>query len=203
MSASARKIIVFFTAILLIFLLSIYALAEKKIIKVISETASIYLWPDAKSQIIGRVPSGAIFYSEYREGEWFRVNFRPDKDAVMKSGFIHQKDVKNLEVKKKNKPQIFISGKRAIVSENERFKGELISLQFRDADIRDVIAVLCEVGDWSVVFDPGVTGNISCELKDIPWDQALDVILKTFRLGRTEEGKILRIGKTKDLIDKR
>lgn len=202
MPTSARKAIVFSTALLLICLLSVYAVAEKQIIKVISETASVHLWPDAKSQVIGRIPVETILYSEYKQGEWFRVHFRPDKDAVMKSGFIHQRDVKALKVEKRNKPQIIISGKRAIVIENERFKGEPVSMNFKDADIRDVIAVLCEAGGWSVVFDPGITGKISCELKDIPWDQALDVILKTRRLAKTEEGKVFRIGQIKDLIDR-
>ncbi len=203
MQDSARAVKEYTIAILLIFLLGVFALSEKQIIKVISEDASVHLYPDAKSQIIGRISSGSFLNTEYRDGDWFRVNFRPDKDAVMKSGFIHQKDVKDLEVKKRSKPQLIISGKRAIVSANDRFKGEPVSLQFRDVDIRDIIAVLCEVGGWSVVFDQAVTGKISCELKNIPWDQALDVILKTQRLGKTAEGKVFRIGKIKDLMDER
>ncbi|MFC2163581.1 hypothetical protein ACFLT2_01140 [Acidobacteriota bacterium] len=189
-------------AILLIFILSAFVFAEKQKIKVVSEKANVHLWPDAKSQIIGRILSGTILFSKYKQGEWFMVHFRPSEGAVMKSGYIHQKDVKEAETKRKKELQIIISGKRAVVDEDIEYKGEPVSLQFTEADIRDVISVLCEFGGWSVAFDPGVKGKISCELKDVPWDQALDVILKTFRLGKTEEGKVFRIGKTADLMDK-
>jgi hypothetical protein len=202
-SAHPQSVKVYTTMIFLILLLSALALAEKRVLKVTSAEASIHLWPDAKSKIIGRIPSGTYLYSEYTDGEWYRVHFRPDKDAIMKSGFIHQNDVENIQAKKRNQPQIYIDGKRAIIDDDMRFKGEIVSLKFRDADIRDVISVLCDVGGWSVVFDSGVTGKISCELKDVPWDQALDVILKTQHLGKTTEGKVFRIGRFKDLIVKR
>ena len=202
-SASAFSAKVCCASIFLVLIVAVFALAEKRVIKVTSKEAIVHLWPDAKSQIIGRVPSGTHLYSDYKDGAWHRVNFRPGEDAVMKSGFIHQKDVEEIQKKKMNQPQIYISGKRAIFDEDMRYQGELVSFKFKDADIRDVIAVLCEVGGRSVVFDSGVTGKISCELKDVPWDQALDVILATQRLGKTEEGKIFRIGLIKDLIDKR
>jgi hypothetical protein len=188
---------------LLMFFISLYVFAEKQKIIVTAEKASVHLWPDAKSQLIGRILSGTILFSKYKQGEWFMVHFRPSEGAVMKSGYIHQKDVEEAKTKRKKELQIIISGKKAIVDEDIDFKGESVSLQFTEADIRDVISVLCEFGGWSVVFDPGVKGKLSCELEDVPWDQVLDVILKTFRLGKTEEGKVLRIGKTTDLMDKR
>jgi hypothetical protein len=197
-----RSVNVYTTVIFLVFFLSVFALAEKRVLKVISEEASIHLWPDAKSKVIGQIPSGTYLYSEYIDGVWFRVNFRSHKDAIMKSGFIHQDDVENIQAKKRNQPQIYIAGKRALIEEDMRYKGDLVSLKFRDADIRDVIAVLCEVGGWSVVFDSGVKGKISCELVDVPWDQALDVILSSQRLGKVSDGKVFRIGRIKDLIER-
>jgi hypothetical protein len=196
-----RLVHVYIAVILLVFFLGVFALAEKRLLKVTSQDAKVHFLPDAKSKIIGRIPSGTYLYSEYTDGEWFRVNFKPHRDAIMKSGFIHQDDVENIQAKKQNQPQIYIAGKRALIEEDTRYKGELVSLKFRDADIRDVVAVLCEVGGWSVVFDPGVTGKITCELVDVPWDQALAVILSTQRLGKEKEGKVIRIGRIKDLID--
>ena len=187
--------------ILLLFFWGKYASAEQMKIQVTSEKANVHLWPDAKSQIIGHIPPGIILYAKYKEGDWYKVHFRPSEGAVMKSGFIHQDDIKTLEAKKKSQPQISISGISPIVIEDRGYEGEPVSLKFRDADIRDIIVTLCEVGGWSVVFDPGVTGKISCELNDVPWDQALDVILKTQHLGKTTEGKVFRIGRIKDLID--
>ena len=81
------------TAILLILLMSHYAGEGKQKIKVTSEKATIHLWPDSKSQIIGQVSSGTVLNSESKQGEWFRVNFRLTEDAVIKSGYIHQKHI--------------------------------------------------------------------------------------------------------------
>jgi len=187
--------------ILLLFFIPGYAVPEKLEIQVTSDKASVHLWPDAKSQIIGHIPPGTILYAKYKEGDWYKVHFRPSENAVMKSGFMHKRDVKTLEAEKKSQPQISISGISPIVIEDKGYKGEPVSLKFRDADIRDIIVTLCEVGGWSVVFDPGVMGEISCELNDVPWDQALDVILKTQHLAKKAEGKVFRIGRIKDLID--
>jgi hypothetical protein len=188
------------TTILLIILLSHYAWADKQKIKVTSEKATIHLWPDSKSQTIGKVSSGRVLNSEYKQGEWFRVNFRLTEDAVIKSGYIHQKHIE--KPKARSDKTLIISGKRTILRKKVAYEGERLTLKFKDTDIRDVIVFLCDIGGLNVVFDPGVSGKISCDLRDVPWDQALDVILKTNRLGKTFEGDVLRIGKTTDLIDK-
>jgi hypothetical protein len=188
------------TAILLIILLSHYSWADKQKIKVTSEKATIHLWPDSKSQIIGQVFLGTVLNSEYKKGAWFRVNFRLTEDAVIKSGYIHQKHLE--KPKALSDKMLIISGEKTILDRKVIYKGERLTLKFKEADIRDVIVFLCDVGGLNVVFDPGVSGKISCDLRDVPWDQALDVILKTNRLGKTFEGDVLRIGKTDDLIDK-
>lgn len=189
------------TVILLILLLSHYVWAGKQKIKVTSEKATIHLWPDSKSQIIGQVFSGKVLNSEYKQGEWFRVNFRLTEDAVIKSGYIHQKHV--TKPKAMLDKTLIISGKKTILDKKVTYTGERLTLKFKDTDIRDVIMFLCEIGGVNVVFDPGVSGKISCDLRDVPWDQALDVILKTNRLGKTLEGNALRIGKMDDLFYKR
>jgi hypothetical protein len=189
------------TAILLILLLSHYAWAGKQKIMVTSEKATIHLWPDFKSQIIGQLSSGVVLNVEYKQGKWFRVNFRLTEDTVIKSGYINQKYIEKL--KPKPDKTLIISGKRAIRGKKVSYKGERITLRFKNADIRDVIVVLCDIGGLNVVFDPDVSGKISCDLRDVPWDQALDVILKTNRLGKTWEEKVLRIGKIANLIDNR
>jgi type IV pilus assembly protein PilQ len=50
-----------------------------------------------------------------------------------------------------------------------------------------------EVAELNVIFDPGVSGSITCNFKAVPWDQALDILLKNSRMGRTIEGNILRV----------
>jgi type IV pilus assembly protein PilQ len=62
-----------------------------------------------------------------------------------------------------------------------------------DADLRDVILTLAAIGNLNVVFNPEVRGTVTVDLVDIPWDQAMDLILKEHKMGRTIEGNVLRI----------
>ncbi len=87
------------------------------------------------------------------------------------------------------------------VAEQEvQYSGEIISMKFKDADLRDVILYLGDFAGLNVVFDPEVRGVVTVDLKDIPWDQALDLILKTNKVGKTLEGNVLRIAPTNVLL---
>ncbi|UCE20844.1 MAG: type IV pilus secretin PilQ [Candidatus Aminicenantes bacterium] len=82
----------------------------------------------------------------------------------------------------------------AIVSREDRYTGEIIgALRFYEADIRDVILWIADFAGLNVIFDPEVRGAVTCDLRYIPWDQALDIILRQHKFGRTIEGNILRI----------
>lgn len=74
-----------------------------------------------------------------------------------------------------------------------RYTGEIISMKFKDADLRDVILYLGHFAGLNVVFDPEVRGTVTCDLQDVPWDQTLDIILKLNKMGKTIEGNVLRI----------
>jgi type IV pilus secretin PilQ/predicted competence protein len=83
---------------------------------------------------------------------------------------------------------------RTIVGVEEAYTGEIIgALRFKDADLRDVILWIAEFAGLNVVFDPEVRGSVTCDLRYVPWDQALDLILRQNKMGRTLEGNILRI----------
>ncbi len=73
------------------------------------------------------------------------------------------------------------------------YRGEPITLRLRDADIRDLLRSFAEFSGLNFVIQPGVRGTVTVELTDVPWDQALDLILKTNDLGYELEGNILRI----------
>jgi len=77
--------------------------------------------------------------------------------------------------------------------EGPKYSGALISPKFKDADLRDVILYLGEEAGLNVVFDPEVRGTVTCNFEDIPWDQFIDIILKTNKMGKSLEGNILRI----------
>ncbi|MDH4257926.1 MAG: type IV pilus secretin PilQ [Candidatus Aminicenantes bacterium] len=83
---------------------------------------------------------------------------------------------------------------RTIAEEETGYFGEIIgALRFKDADLEDVVLWLADFAGLNVVFDPDVRGTVTCDLRYVPWDQALDVILRPNKMGRSIEGNILRI----------
>ena len=77
------------------------------------------------------------------------------------------------------------------------YTGELISLDFKDADIRDVLQLFGDISSFSVEMAARVTGRITVRLKEIPWDQALAFILSFHNLGFIIEGSTIRVAPTK------
>ena len=71
--------------------------------------------------------------------------------------------------------------------------GEPISLSLKDADLVEVVRSLALLSKLNVIVDPRVQGKVTLELEDVPWDQALHVILKTHRLGLEVDGRIVSI----------
>ncbi len=74
-----------------------------------------------------------------------------------------------------------------------KYTGKRISLDFQDAEIVPIFRLLADVSGYNIVVDPGVKGKITMKLINVPWDQALDLILKTHNLGMIKEGNIIRI----------
>ena len=73
------------------------------------------------------------------------------------------------------------------------YSGERISLELKDADLKDFFQLIGDVSSLNIVLDPDVEGSLTLFLKDVPWDQALDVALKQQRMGRRLSGNVLRI----------
>jgi type IV pilus assembly protein PilQ len=82
---------------------------------------------------------------------------------------------------------------RVISAAEEKYSGELISLKFKDADLRDVILFLADFAGLNVIFDPEVRGTVTCNLQEVPWDQALEIVLRQNKMGKVIEGNVLRI----------
>ncbi len=66
------------------------------------------------------------------------------------------------------------------------YSGRKISLDFKGADIQDILRILAEVGGVNIVAGDDVKGKITIRLIDVPWDQALDIILLTMGLGKVQ-----------------
>lgn len=78
------------------------------------------------------------------------------------------------------------------ITEGE-YTGKKISLDFQDADVIPIFRLLADISGYNIVVSPEVKGRLTMKLINVPWDQALDIILKTFSLGKTVENNIIRI----------
>ena len=74
-----------------------------------------------------------------------------------------------------------------------QFTGNPISLDFQGADLRAVLRSFAEISGLNMVIDPRVTGTVDVALRDVPWDQALDIILRANGLSYSVDGTIVRI----------
>ncbi len=82
---------------------------------------------------------------------------------------------------------------KTITEAQTQFTGEPISLDLKDADIKDVFRTISQLTQLNIVVDPEVRGTVTVQLEDVPWDQALDLILKQNGLGYVLENNIMRI----------
>lgn len=74
-----------------------------------------------------------------------------------------------------------------------KYVGRRISLDFQDADIANVIRLIADVSNLNIVLGEDVKGKVTLKLINVPWDQALDIILKMNNLGQIREGNIIRV----------
>lgn len=88
---------------------------------------------------------------------------------------------------------------RTIAESQTQFTGEPISLDLKDADIKDIFRTISQLTQLNIVVDPEVHGTVTVQLEDVPWDQALDLILKQNSLGYVLENNIMRIATTTKL----
>lgn len=75
----------------------------------------------------------------------------------------------------------------------EHYTGERISIDLQDADVELVLRLISEVSGYNLILDDEVSGKISLKLVDIPWDQALDLVLLQRNMGMVMKGNIMRI----------
>lgn len=80
------------------------------------------------------------------------------------------------------------------------YTGKKISLDFQDIEVRRVLQLLADFTDINMVAADSVQGNITLRLKDVPWDQALDIVLKTKNLDKRRNGNVIWIAPVTELI---
>lgn len=80
-----------------------------------------------------------------------------------------------------------------VTPEAAKYTGQKISLVFDDADIRRILQLIAEVSDLNIIAGDDVKGTITLRLIDVPWDQALDLIMEIKGLGMVREGNVVRV----------
>jgi type IV pilus secretin PilQ/predicted competence protein len=93
------------------------------------------------------------------------------------------------------------AGPGQIGQPTQRFTGHTVSFNFEGADLRTVLRTFADISGLNIVIDQSVTGTVDVVLNEVPWDQALDIILKDHKLGYSVDGTIVRIAPITVLAD--
>ena len=97
----------------------------------------------------------------------------------------------------------FDSELSALLEDTPKYTGRLISLDLQDTDIDNALRIIAEVSNLNIIASDDVTGKVTLRLIDVPWDQALDVILKTQGLDKVQELNVIRIAPVEKLRQER
>jgi type IV pilus assembly protein PilQ len=85
------------------------------------------------------------------------------------------------------------------LAQGSGYSGEKLSLNFQSIDVRALLQVIADFTNFNVVTSDTVTGNVTLRLKDVPWDQALDIILQSKGLGVRKTGNVLLVAPKEEL----
>jgi type IV pilus assembly protein PilQ len=92
-------------------------------------------------------------------------------------------------------------GGRTLSAAGRVYTGEPISLNLKDADMKDVLRTFAQLTGLNIAVDPGVGGQVTVDFVDVPWDQALDLILRQNGLTYVLEGNVMRVGTVNRLAE--
>ena len=111
-------------------------------------------------------------------------------------------EAKKEEIKPQEKPALATPEAKKVAAVEKKsaeggsekvYAGRKLSLDFKDADIKNILRLIAEVSNLNVIAGDDVTGKVTMRLVDVPWDQALEIILRSRNLGMTREGNVVRI----------
>lgn len=83
-----------------------------------------------------------------------------------------------------------------------QYTGEKLSLNFQDIEVRALLQLIADFTDFNLVASDAVTGSITLRLKNVPWDQALDIILKAKGLDKRVEGNVLMVAPAAEIAER-
>lgn len=156
---------------------------------------------DTKIRIAMRVDA---YFDFRREGDVIYIDFKHPEGLAGDKLIIEAIEQKNKPVRQKSataSDEEDMSAALSPVTEpvnqqpgtSRNYKGRKVTLEFADAEVRKIFQLLSEVSNKNFVLGDDVTGAISLKLVNVPWDQALDIILDTKGLDKREDGNIILI----------
>ena len=86
--------------------------------------------------------------------------------------------------------------------EEREYDGSRITLNFQDIQVRSVLQLIADVSDLNIVVSDSVTGNLTLRLTNVPWDQALDIVLETKNLDMRRSGNVIWIAPTAEIAER-
>ncbi len=110
-------------------------------------------------------------------------------------GTIYEEKEAGEEKEEKTEPVLPLSADGTHLTP-KKYTGEKISIDFQDAELIHVFRLIADISGYNIVVSPDVKGKFSMRLTNVPWDQALDVILRNYGLSKSVEGNIIRIAPT-------
>lgn len=129
---------------------------------------------DDNVRIVARL-RGKVAVSSYQHGNVLTVNLEPEDLARARTG---------------------VAGE-----EEFAYTGQKVTFDFKDIDIRNALKLISEMSDLNIIMSDDVSGMLTMRLVDVPWDQALDLILAARGLGKDQTGNVLRIAPIEILRD--
>lgn len=86
-----------------------------------------------------------------------------------------------------------IASKTAEATKTGKFTGSPITIKLKDADVHEVLRMIGDTSGFNIVIHPSVTGKITLSMEEVPWDQALDIVLSTLKLSAERNESVLRV----------
>lgn len=126
------------------------------------------------------------FIDTYRRGENVRIEIRPSRGVEYEQIAYQSDNHFTLELRP-------LAEEEVAARKEQTFEGERLSLNFQDIEVRSVLQLLADFTDQNVVVSDSVEGEVTLRLKNVPWDQALDIILKSKGLAMRQNGNVLMV----------
>lgn len=145
---------------------------------------------EVKSEVKVEEKQAPVKEEKVEAKEEVKVEVEKKEEALKAEVKVEERPV---PVKEENVPEKKIAEEAPIQPGAKVYTGQKVTLEFKDADIKNIFRIIAEVSGYNMIIDNAVTGKLTLRLVNVPWDQALDIILETNNLGMTKVGNVIRV----------